>query len=56
VADGRSDTVVPLRSAHESEAILTMKEFYEKDHLIITTMLYEVEILLGKRFGVDVRR
>jgi hypothetical protein len=56
VADSRSDTVVLLRSERESEVILTMTWFCEKDHLIMTTTLYKVGFLLEKRFGVDARR
>ncbi len=33
-----------------------MTLFSEKDHLIVTTTLYEVELLLEERFGVDARR
>jgi hypothetical protein len=33
-----------------------MTWFCEKDHLIMTTTLYEVEFLLEERFGVGARR
>ncbi len=56
MADRRSDTFVLLRSERESEEILTMTWFCEKDHLTMTTTLYKVGFLLEKRFGADARR